>query len=427
MQVHQQPCHIVYTDYRPTPLQHYIFPSGGDGLYLVVDEKGKFREDSFQKALNALVPAGEGDKKRENGKRQKGLVVGRAGEESDIFKMVKMIIQRQYDPVILFSFSKRDCEFLAMQGGSFTWSGGLNNQSHSRLDRFLVSDEWEGHFTGADIVELTQPLTVLELEAKRGAKEDFKKWVLLEDISWRHKSREVWLREGNRNTEENEIRVGVVNAFKNLLFATGGWRPSISDLSFARLKLVVGKVVFKAQKAFVEGRQILDTVLVANEVINSILKSNERAVMCKLDIEKAYDRVDWGLRQGDPFSPYLFVIAMEDLSCLLKRAVNSVFLVACKARGRGGEGVQVSHLLFTDDTLVFYGASQDQMMYLSWILMWFEAISGLRINLDKSELILVGGVENAKALVADLGCKVGSLSSSSLRLPLGAPHRSVTV
>ncbi|GAB2221058.1 hypothetical protein Droror1_Dr00012223 [Drosera rotundifolia] len=49
-------------------LQHYIFPSGGDGLYLVVDEKGKFREDSFQKALNALVPSAEGDKKKENGK-----------------------------------------------------------------------------------------------------------------------------------------------------------------------------------------------------------------------------------------------------------------------------------------------------------------------------------------------------------------------
>ncbi|KAI6678964.1 hypothetical protein NL676_039760 [Syzygium grande] len=113
--VHQQPCHIVYTDYRPTPLQHYIFPSGGDGLYLVVDEKGKFREDSFQKALNALVPAGESDKKRENGKWQKSLVTGRVGEESDIFKMVKMIIQRQYDPVICFSFSKRECEFLAMQ------------------------------------------------------------------------------------------------------------------------------------------------------------------------------------------------------------------------------------------------------------------------------------------------------------------------
>ena len=54
---------------------------------------------------------------------------------------------------------------------------------------------------------------------------------------------------------------------------------------------------------------------------------------------------------------------MEALSCLLKKVVNGGFLVACKARGRGGEGVQVSHLLFIDDTLVFCGASQDEMMY----------------------------------------------------------------
>ncbi|XWS18031.1 hypothetical protein CRYUN_Cryun32bG0007300 [Craigia yunnanensis] len=113
--VHKQPCHIVYTDYRPTPLQHYIFPAGGDGLFLVVDEKGKFREDSFQKALNALVPTRESGRKRDNGKSQKGLLIGKVSEQSDIFKLVKMIIQRQYDPVIIFSFSKRECEFLAMQ------------------------------------------------------------------------------------------------------------------------------------------------------------------------------------------------------------------------------------------------------------------------------------------------------------------------
>jgi ATP-dependent RNA helicase DOB1 len=45
---------VVYTNYRPTPLQHYIFPQGGDGLHLVVDEKGKFRESNFQKAMAAL-------------------------------------------------------------------------------------------------------------------------------------------------------------------------------------------------------------------------------------------------------------------------------------------------------------------------------------------------------------------------------------
>ena len=52
---------------------------------------------------------------------------------------------------------------------------------------------------------------------------------------------------------------------------------------------------------------------------------------------------------------------------------------------------------------------------------------GLRINLDKSESILVGSVENAEALAADLGCKVGSLSSTHLCLPLSVPHRSVVV
>lgn len=47
--LHKQPCHVVYTDFRPTPLQHYVFPMGGQGLYLVVDEKGVFKEDNFNK------------------------------------------------------------------------------------------------------------------------------------------------------------------------------------------------------------------------------------------------------------------------------------------------------------------------------------------------------------------------------------------
>lgn len=55
VELHQQPCHVVYTDFRPTPLQHYMFPEGGDGMYLVVDEKGVFREDNFQKAMGSLA------------------------------------------------------------------------------------------------------------------------------------------------------------------------------------------------------------------------------------------------------------------------------------------------------------------------------------------------------------------------------------
>ena len=148
----------------------------------------------------------------------------------------------------------------------------------------------------------------------------------------------------------------------------------------------------------VEGRQILDAVLIANEAVDSKLKSNQGGVLCKLDIEKAYDHVNWkfllamlkkmgfgerwikwiewcistmrfsvlingspsgffqssrGLRQGDPLSPYLFIIVMEVFSCLLRRAIKGVFLSGWRVRGKSGEGVQISHLLFTDDTLDF--------------------------------------------------------------------------
>ena len=60
-----------------------------------------------------------------------------------------------------------------------------------------------------------------------------------------------------------------------------------------RLKLVLGKLISKVQHTFVEGRQILHASLIVNEVIDSVLKSKERVVLCKLDIEKAYDHVDW--------------------------------------------------------------------------------------------------------------------------------------
>lgn len=47
----KEPCNVVYTDYRPVPLEHYLCPAGGDGLYLVVDENGKFHDNHFNKAV----------------------------------------------------------------------------------------------------------------------------------------------------------------------------------------------------------------------------------------------------------------------------------------------------------------------------------------------------------------------------------------
>ena len=100
------------------------------------------------------------------------------------------------------------------------------------------------------------------------------------------------------------------------------------------------------------------------------------------------------LRQGDPLSPYLFIISMDVFSILVDKAASRGFLSSFKIMDRFGEELQIIHLLFADGTLVFCNDSRDQLTYLSWILLWFEAIFGLKINLEKSLIMLVGNVEN---------------------------------
>ncbi|KAH7548405.1 hypothetical protein ACOSP7_032116 [Xanthoceras sorbifolium] len=114
--LHKQPCHVVYTDFRPTPLQHYVFPMGGSGLYLVVDENEQFREDNFVKLQDTFSKQKIGDGNRsERGKASGRMAKGGSGSGgSDIYKIVKMIMERKFQPVIVFSFSRRECEQHAM-------------------------------------------------------------------------------------------------------------------------------------------------------------------------------------------------------------------------------------------------------------------------------------------------------------------------
>ncbi|KAJ4306759.1 ATP-dependent RNA helicase mtr4 [Collariella sp. IMI 366227] len=120
--IHRQACHVVYTDFRPTPLQNYFFPAGGNGIYLIVDEKSNFKEQNFNQVMSQIEsgkgsdPADWSAKQKGRGKNKRTNKGGDAPDEkSDIAKVIKMIIKKNFQPVIVFNFSKRECEQMALK------------------------------------------------------------------------------------------------------------------------------------------------------------------------------------------------------------------------------------------------------------------------------------------------------------------------
>jgi hypothetical protein len=96
--------------------------------------------------------------------------------------------------------------------------------------------------------------------------------------------------------------------------------------------------------------------------------------------------------------------------------------------GFGNNGVfNISHILFADDTLVFCGANIDHLRFLRVLFLSFEAVSGLKLNMAKSALVLVGDVDNMDELAGILGCGVSSLPLKYLGLPLGAPFKAKSI
>lgn len=264
-------------------------------------------------------------------------------------------------------------------------------------------------------------------------------------------------------------KIGTVEVkdFRPISLVNGVYKI-ISKVLANRLRAVLGKIISKPQNAFVRGRQILDSVLIANEGLDSRLKVGSTGIICKLDMEKAYDYVNWdfllyllgrygfgprwctwinwcistarfsvlingcpigffrnsrGLRQGDPLFPLLFVIIMGALSRMTSTAVTHGFLIGFPIGDPDRGTVTLSHLLFADDTLIFYEADRNQLRALKALLLCFEAASGLKVNFDKSELVPVGNVSDTRQLASILGCKVASLPITYLGLPLGAAAR----
>lgn len=202
----------------------------------------------------------------------------------------------------------------------------------------------------------------------------------------------------------------------------------ITKLVANRIKLTLGRHISKEQFAFLQNRQIADAVGVAQECIHSIKDKKMSAFILKLNLQKAYDCVDWdylrfiliqiglsvemvkwifacystasfavlingspsdffkgnrGLRHGCPISPYLFILAMEGFSQLIHKARRQGFLSGIHV----ARSLFITHLFFVDDVLLFGRGSRAEWKQYHCILNIFCDAFGLCINGSKSSFL----------------------------------------
>ncbi|KAJ0749948.1 putative RNA-directed DNA polymerase [Helianthus annuus] len=238
---------------------------------------------------------------------------------------------------------------------------------------------------------------------------------------------------------------------------------TISKVLANRLRSVLDGVISENQSAFLKGRFILDGPLIVNELISWIKKKKDKAFILKIDFDKAYDNVNWnfvvnilrqmdfhdkwcswimgilksanssvlvngsptftfkcekGMRQGDPLSPFLFLVVMEALSVMVIKAINGGII---KGISTPSNGPNISHLLYADDAIVMGEWSRGELINVVRILRCFFICSGLRINIGKSYLFGIGvGLVDIEEMANLIGCKFDCPPFNYLGLKVGA-------
>ncbi|KAE8672120.1 ADP-ribosylation factor-like protein 8B [Hibiscus syriacus] len=197
----------------------------------------------------------------------------------------------------------------------------------------------------------------------------------------------------------------------------GSMYKIMSRVLAKRMASCVSDVIGENQFAFIAGKQISDCSLIANEVIDELVKRKKEAILFKADFSKA------GLRQGCSLSPFLFNIVGEALSGLIRKAVD----IGLCDRVTVGEGrVDMSHIQFADDLLIFSDANGMGIQNLNRILKFFEVAAGLKLNKMKTKIFGINVDGNTVKRWADsIYCGWAELPTSYLGLPLGHKKNSL--
>ena len=214
----------------------------------------------------------------------------------------------------------------------------------------------------------------------------------------------------------------------------------VSKILSLRLKKFLPELISETQSAFVAGRLITDNILIAQENFHA-LRSNpanrKKFMGLKTDMSKAYERVEWeflralmekmgfdqrwvvwimqcitsvtyrvllngdpkgriipsrGIRQGDPISPYLFILCTEALIALVRKAESDGKIQGVRI---SNASPRVSHLLFADDSLFFCKADVEQSKEIIEIIRSYGRVSGQEINLSKSSIMFGNDVSSS--------------------------------
>ncbi|XP_074378458.1 uncharacterized protein LOC141719995 [Apium graveolens] len=239
----------------------------------------------------------------------------------------------------------------------------------------------------------------------------------------------------------------------------------LSKVLANRLKQCLPSLISEQQSAFVKGRLLTDNALIAFELNHYIRRKTQGTsgvVGLKVDISKAYDRLEWnflenmlikfgfnsvwvarimrcvqtvsysfiqdgcefgnikpkrGIRQGDPISPYLYILCAEGLSSIIRRHEEVGLIHGCSiARG----APPISHLLFADDCYMFFKATAQEARSMKSILQRYEQLSGQAINLSKSTTIFSPNtdVTSSQEICDILQVQKSELPGNYLGLPM---------
>ncbi|XP_019241615.1 PREDICTED: uncharacterized protein LOC109221601 [Nicotiana attenuata] len=259
----------------------------------------------------------------------------------------------------------------------------------------------------------------------------------------------------------------VIQAIKEL-FNTGKLYKAVNCTTLTLQ--VIASVICEAQAGFIPGRRIADNIILAHELVKAYTRKNiSDRCMIKIDLQKAYDSVEWsfleqvlielgfpmrfvvwimecvptvnytimlngestppfdvakGLRQGDPIFPFLFAIVMEYLS----RSLNNLKEVKCFRFHPRCAKLGITHLSYADDLLLFARGDLSSISHIHGCFSHFSQVSGLQANLRKSSVYLGGGgvPQNVRMeIIQKLGFTIGELPFKYLGIPLATKKLSL--